>query len=669
MSNKLRIILLISLGNIFVLFGDVYPMSLYDQVDEDYVSSISFRFAPKKPNGPIKLASRGMTDNFSPLIKFGNPFGLTDNLNQRLGKRPRQTINYDHGYNFSDKVRECLLSRLKFLTTKAKTDSKTNLICSPELLLDFYLEREAQPLWVTSGGLQNRAKVLIKELEEAGREGLNTTIYHLFDISSLLIDINIRIVMETSEPAEFAKLDLLLTDAFFAYGFHLSEGIINPDANGFDWYINKPQKNVAKILESTLDQNNLAGFVDRLQPRHSGYLRLKAALLKYQNINELGGWHKVPAGPKMRQGDRGARVAALRSRLITSGDLADSKNGDRKYFDEVLEDGVKRFQARHGLKVDGIVGSATLSALNIPVEDRIKQVRLNMERWRWLPQDLGRRHILVNTANFELNVIEDKQIKKTIRAIVGKTKRPTPVLSRKITFMELNPYWNIPHKIALNDILPRIKKDSHYLVDQKIRVFENWKSDAKEISSESIDWDMITKANFSYKLRQDPNTANALGSIKFIFPNEFAIYLHDTPARELFSKTKRTFSSGCIRIEKPIELAAYLLQDNPKWDLEKITAAVESRKTKIIILPDPVNIHILYWTAWVDKDGTINFRDDIYGRDNKLNIVLNRNAVSPQVLYGRNSEKSLFSSHLNSAVAESAGYTRHQIVRLSHHFD
>jgi murein L,D-transpeptidase YcbB/YkuD len=157
---------------------------------------------------------------------------------------------------------------------------------------------------------------------------------------------------------------------------------------------------------------------------------------------------------------------------------------------------------------------------------------------------------------------------------------------------------------------------------------------------------MITKANFIYKLRQDPNTANALGRIKFIFPNEFAVYLHDTPTRELFSMTRRTFSSGCIRIEKPIELAAYLLQENTKWDLEKIIAAVESRKTKIIILPDPVNIHILYWTAWVDKDGTINFRDDIYGRDDKLNIVLNGKAGSPQVLYGKNSEKNLFSSQI-----------------------
>ena len=215
MSNKLLIILLIALGNILFLFGDVYPMSLYDQVDEDYASSISFLFVPKKLNGQIKLASKGMTDNFSPLIKFGNPYGLTDNLNQRLENRFKQTIEYDNDYNFSDKVRECLISRLMFLTTKDRIDSKTNLICSPELLLDFYLEREVRPLWVNRSGLHKRAKILIKAIEEADREGLNTGIYHLVDISNLLININLSIVMGTSEPAKFAKLDLLLTDAFF----------------------------------------------------------------------------------------------------------------------------------------------------------------------------------------------------------------------------------------------------------------------------------------------------------------------------------------------------------------------------------------------------------------------------------------------------------------------
>jgi murein L,D-transpeptidase YcbB/YkuD len=209
--------------------------------------------------------------------------------------------------------------------------------------------------------------------------------------------------------------------------------------------------------------------------------------------------------------------------------------------------------------------------------------------------------------------------------------------------MELNPYWNVPHRIAINDILPCVKKDSNYLKDKSIRIFENWEDGAKEVNPESIDWSSVTKKNFVYKLRQDPANSNALGRVKFIFPNKFSIYLHDTPARTLFDKTKRTFSSGCIRIEKPMELAAYLLTDNSKWTYEKLTAAVDSKKTRTILLSDPINIHILYWTAWVDKNGIVNFRDDIYGRDRQLNIALNEKIQSPEVRYGKKSDTKFLS--------------------------
>ena len=193
-------------------------------------------------------------------------------------------------------------------------------------------------------------------------------------------------------------------------------------------------------------------------------------------------------------------------------------------------------------------------------------------------------------------------------------------------------------------MLPSIKKDPNYLTDKSIRIFENWEDGAKEVNPESIDWNTIRKENFVYKLRQDPAISNALGRVKFIFPNELSIYLHDTPARTLFNKTKRTFSSGCIRIEKPIELAAYLLTNNSRWTYEKLTAAVNSKKTRTILLSDPINIHILYWTAWVDKDGMVNFRDDIYERDRQLNIALNEKMHSPEIIYGKESEKKILSS-------------------------
>ena len=643
---RLSKILIILSGSILFLFGNVYALNLNDQADRHSLSSRSLPFEKNELYAYINPGINSIIKSSPSLININDsygPNGLIDNFNRDLINIPGENIQTGNDFNVTDNVRTYLLSRLTSLTIKNKIDSKTNLICNSALLFDFYLHRKIKPVWVTKDGLSNKAEVFIKTIIEADHEGLNSATYHRDDILTLLADIELNSVLDAFEPAKFAELELLLTDAFFSYGFHLSEGMVEPNSNNFDWHIKKPKKNLLKILQTSLHNEKLEELVDILQPHHSGYLRLKSALLKYQSIKSSGGWHKVPAGSKLRKGDAGKRIAALRSRLIISGDLADSKNGNEEYFDETLEDGVKKYQARNGLKIDGVAGSNTISALNISVEDCIEKIKLNMERWRWLPQDLGERYILVNTANFELDIIENGQTVTSTRAIVGKKKRPTPALSRKITYMELNPYWNIPHKIALNDILPCIKKDPKYLKDKSIRIFENWKNGAKEINPESIDWDMVTKENFVYKLRQDPTNSNALGRVKFIFPNEFSIYLHDTPARELFSKTKRTFSSGCIRIEKPMELAAYLLTDNSKWTYEKLTAAVNSKKTRSILLSDPINIHILYWTAWVDKDGIVNFRDDIYGRDRQLNIVLNEKIHSPGVIYEGKSEEKVLS--------------------------
>jgi len=643
---KPSVLIFILSGSILLLFGNGYSLNLNDQLDKYSLTTYSFPFAKKKRNDHINFASHSKIPVSFSLIKFNYPCGFIDTFNQNMITIPMQNIKTNNCCNFTDEVRECMISRLSSLIIRNKIGSKITLICNPKLLFAFYLHREVKPVWVTKDGLNNTSEILINTIIEAEHEGLDSETYHQKNILNLVSDIKLSIMSHTPEPAKIAELDLLLTDAFFSYGFHLSEGIVDPYSNKLNWYVKKPKKKLGKIFQTVLYYDKMEGFVDSLQPHHLGYLKLKQALLKYQNIKKSGCWHELPAGGKLRKGDYGTRLAALRSCLIISGDLTDSTNSNQDYFDEVLEDGVRRFQARHGLKVDGIVGSKTLFALNVPVEDRIRQIRLNMERWRWLPQDLGNCHIIVNTANFQLNVIDNEQTIKSIRAIVGKMERPTPVLSRKITYLELNPYWNIPHSIALNDILPRIKKDPGYLVDNNIRVFENWEEDATELNPESINWDAITKKNFVYKLRQDPANSNALGRVKFVFPNEFSIYLHDTPARNLFNMTQRTFSSGCIRIEKPMELAAYLLQNNSKWSLEKLVAAVNRKKNKKILLSDPIKIYILYWTAWVDKDGIINFRDDIYGRDRQLNIALNEKANSPKVLYGKNSVKKYFSSRI-----------------------
>ncbi|MBW1985123.1 MAG: L,D-transpeptidase family protein [Deltaproteobacteria bacterium] len=629
-----------------LLSGNGYALNLNDPVEKYSLSGCWFAFDKTELNGPINLANNNMFHSSPSLIKCSHSYGLIDNFNHNRINMPVQNTEIGNARDFTDKVHNYLIFRLTSLKIKNKIDSKLHLICNPKLLLDFYLHREVKPVWVTKDGLSNKAEIFINTIVQADHEGLNSETYHQGNILTLLTQIKLGIAKDTDESEKLGELDLLLSDAFFSFGSHLSEGIVDPYSNNLNWYMKKPRKNLTKIFQNMLYDDNLKGFVDALQPRHSGYLRLKTALLKYMKIKKSGCLREVPAGGTMRKGDHGTRISTLRSRLIISGDLADSTNSDQTYFDDVLEEGVRRFQVRHGLEVDGAVGSKTLAALNVPVEDRIRQIRLNMERWRWLPQDLGKRYIMVNTADFKLKVIENEQTTESIRAIVGKTARPTPVLSRKITYLELNPYWNIPRNIALNDIIPSIKKAPGYLADNNIRIFENWEEDARELNPESIDWASITKKNLVYRFRQDPANSNALGRVKFIFPNKYSIFLHDTPARNLFNMTKRTFSHGCIRIEKPMKLAAYLLQDNSKWSLEKLIAAVNRKKNKAILLSHPINIHIFYWTAWVDKDGVINFRDDIYGRDRQLNIALNETATSPKVLYGKNSVKKYLSSRI-----------------------
>jgi murein L,D-transpeptidase YcbB/YkuD len=300
------------------------------------------------------------------------------------------------------------------------------------------------------------------------------------------------------------------------------------------------------------------------------------------------------------------------------GDLKETVVVDSTLYDSLLVEAVKSFQSRHGLDIDGRLGPKTVAAMNVPVSERIDQIRLNLERWRWLPQNFGDKYIIVNIANFELDVYENNESVMDMRIIAGKTYRRTPVFSDQITYIVFSPYWNIPGNIAAKDILPMVGKDIEYLDRMKIKVFSGYGSDLKEIDPAEIDWQNSADFNKKYWLRQEPGRSNLLGGAKFMFPNRFNVYLHDTPARELFGKTSRDFSSGCIRIEKPEELAIYLLKNEPKWTPEKIREAMKKGTEQTALLSSPVPVYILYWTAWIGDNGLINFSDDIYKRDRAL---------------------------------------------------
>jgi len=343
---------------------------------------------------------------------------------------------------------------------------------------------------------------------------------------------------------------------------------------------------------------------------------LEKALAQYRQLAAKGDWPQVPAGPSLKEGEQNERIPLLRKRLAASGDLT-AQAPQEDLFDPALKEAVQRFQTRHGLTGDGVVGAKTLTELNVPISERIRQLTASLERCQPLPTVLEKRHILVNIADFTLKLYEDGKPVLSMPVIVGKTYRQTPVFNGLISSLVLNPSWGVPHSIATKDLLPKIKKNPGYLSQLHLRVFQGGKS-STEIAPSTVDWANLSQAHFPYRLRQEPGPNNALGRVKFLFPNPYDVYLHDTPTRELFQKDSRTFSSGCIRIAKPLDLAVYLLHGTPLGSPDALAAAIAREKTQNVPIPSPIPVHIVYMTAWVDSEGVIQFRPDIYNREPAL---------------------------------------------------
>jgi len=527
------------------------------------------------------------------------------------------------GKSYLESSVDLLRGKIESGMATAQFTCRQEILCGASVIPMFYARREYRPAWMGHDGRFPKADSLIAAIRESGREGLPPGDYHLDRIESLLAEVRQqREKGKPYDPETAADLDLLLTDAFLLYGSHLLAGRVDPETLHADWVAYNPTTDLGALLESALAGDNVANTLRGLPPPHPGYAGLQNTLMRYRNLAEQGGWPVIPPGDRLQKGDRGERVGLLRKRLAISGDLDLPEPDDATVFDDALESAVRSFQRRHGLEPDGIVGQETLSALAVPVEDRVRQIILNMERWRWIPHDLGRRHLLVNIPEYKLRLYKDSEVAMEMRIVAGKSFTATPVFSGTLNYLELNPYWNIPHKIAVEEILPKVRTDPGYLAKRGIRVFSSWRNDAPEIDPATVDWNKVDDRGFLFKLRQDPGPRNPLGRVKFMFPNRFAVYLHDTPSTEMFRNSSRDFSHGCIRLEKPIELAAYLLRNTPRWTRQKIAEAIDSGEKVIIPLDEPIPVHILYWTAWVDDKGTVHFREDVYERDNPLAMAL-----------------------------------------------
>jgi murein L,D-transpeptidase YcbB/YkuD len=384
--------------------------------------------------------------------------------------------------------------------------------------------------------------------------------------------------------------DVLATDAFVLAATHLSEGVVDPQFARPSWCAPPTKLDVAAVLQSALDEQAFNDYaieeaLARVSTRHEGYVRLRHALAAYRALAKNGGWKVIAPGPLLRLGSEDPAVRDLRVRLGAA--------GGSTLFDAELDALVRHFQSHHDITVDGIVGPETRGEMNVSADDRVKQIAANMERWRWMPEDLGASYVIVNIAAFRLDVIERDRSVLSMRTVVGKDYTRTPFFAARIVDVQINPWWNVPNSIAVKELWPKQRRDGSYFAREHMLVVDG-------------------------RIRQRPGPWNALGRLKFNLPNAYDVYLHDTPARSLFERPFRAFSHGCIRLEQPLDFASYLLRDQPRWNAAAIEAAIDAGQELSIRLTQPEPVYVLYWTAWVGDDGHVEFHRDHYERDAAL---------------------------------------------------
>lgn len=519
----------------------------------------------------------------------------------------------------ADAERDLLHSQIERLRAGADVSVAGARIGSREVLPRIYERRDYRPLWTNSRSVDK----LLDAIPAAYDEGLDPNDYHIDELRRVLgSDVSPRM---PDVPAERANVDLLLTDAFVRLELHLRFGKVDPVSVDATWDFLRDRAATAMTDEVThmsaaIETGTVDEFLAAAKPTHAAYVPMKAELARLRGIEAAGGWPSVPVGPTLHPGDLDPRVTILRQRLAASGDLAARPAGDSNVYDDAVAEGVRSFQRRHGLAPDGIAGARTYDALNAPPRHWIDQLRVNLERARWM-RSRFENGVIVDIAGFDARYVRNGETVWQARAMVGKPYRSTPVLSAKIRTLVLNPTWTVPPTILENDILPEVRRDSGYLAKRQIRVFEKG---GKEVDAVTIDWSAYSAATLPYTLRQGPGPENPLGRIKFLFPNPHFVYLHDTPSRSLFQRSDRAASSGCIRVDRPLDLAALLVDGTPNWSRERIEEAIASGKTQAITIARPVPIYLLYWTVGLTADGEVRFKKDVYDRDRAVLTTLDR---------------------------------------------
>lgn len=488
-------------------------------------------------------------------------------------------------------------------------DNETSL----NMLKRFYAKRNYQPIWWQSAeSPKHRLSIVLSFLTTAEQHGLNNQDYELDEL--------IRLKERDGADLVSLELELKIMQALLMLARDLRSGRFFAVKADPDWHIHQQRFDSVEYIHDAINSTELVQFLDELPPQTTHYQLLKSALIWYRNLDtQIQSWPLIPESAPIRPNALHTSIPLIRNRISLFNTIQNNPQygiatTPNERYDFGLVEAVKRFQEQHGLNPDGIIGKQTIIALNKAPKQRIQQIRANMERLRWMPRNLGERYVLVNIAGFYLSAIEGGKHVLEMRIIVGRDYRSTPSFDSQLSHLVLNPYWNVPSSIALKDLLPKQQHNPAFFASQGIKVFSKHNYNSP-INPDSIDWNSI-KGGFPYVLRQNPGKKNALGYIKFLFSNPFSIYLHDTPSKQLFQKDIRTFSSGCIRLEKPWELAEFVLNGNNS-DIN-LTEKIKSGETITINLPKQMPIYLTYLTAWVDDQNHIHFAEDVYGRDKRL---------------------------------------------------
>jgi L,D-transpeptidase YcbB len=535
-----------------------------------------------------------------------------------------------------DPLSEAIRERIDHLRYEMEHDHRDHAVRGERIVLGdtvarYYESQQFRPQWRDPARLSQ----LVDAILELVNDGLDPSDYHFEALDAYRAELR---AAKRLPDGEQAALEVLATDAMMLGLYHLYLGKVDPEKLSSQWNFASKPIDVERGFEAitqALVSGQIRQTFERSRPQHVWYQRGRERLKEYRGLAAVGGWPTIPDGPTIKPGMSDPRVPVLRSRLQFTRDLpaeivtapavpmptdaAMAPTVDT--YDAELEAAVKRFQDRHGLAADGAVGPATRAAMNVPVEQRIDQIRINLERARWVLHEVKGEFVLVDVAGFDVSYFRDDEPIWTSKVIVGRPYRETPIFRSLITYVVLNPTWTIPPGILVKDKLPILKRDPGYLTRNNIRVID---SKGREVNPYSVNWSQYGAGRLPpYQLRQDPGEDNALGLVKIMFPNPYLVYLHDTPSKSLFEQDQRTFSSGCIRVQKAFELAELVLNDPSRWNQETLAAAVATKKMQTVNLSKPVPVLLLYWTAQPLPSGQVMFRNDVYGRDPPTLAALN----------------------------------------------